>query len=199
VQYDLAGTRHTSVWGACVNSDHSNPTTAVATSRGIRCIYPNLSSTHPNWAVHEDDDHSDVLAVRWLSPFLLVGGCRSGLVDLHDQRVPKKVDLLKHSSAVTSLRSIDEHRVLVAGMNNQVISAINILSSVKLQTKHLPSCMHTTSASALRRLRRTAVQKSTPVLTSITKLQRHPISHTQLTVTQPTGTSGSKSRVHSDW
>lgn len=121
MQYDLSGTRHASVWGAHVSSDHSNPTIAVATSRGVRCMYP---TTNRNWAVDEDKDCSDVLAVRWLSPCLLMGGCRSGLVDLHDRRVPKKIKLLQHSSAVTGIRSIDEHRVVVAGMNHQVTLTI---------------------------------------------------------------------------
>ena len=129
VQYDLAGARHTTVWGACVSLDHSNPTIAVATSRGIRCLYPNLLPSHPNWAIDEDEDHSGVLAVRWLSPFLLVGGCRNGLVELHDRRVSEKVKLLKHSSAVTSIRSIDEQRVVVAGMNHQVSANVTLSHS----------------------------------------------------------------------
>lgn len=122
VRYDLSGIHHTSIWGACVSPDPSNPTIAAATSRGICCIYLGVSSTDQQCTVEKEDDHSDVLAARWLSPFLLLGGCRSGLVELHDRRVRKKLNLLKHSSAATSIRSIDEHRVVVAGMNHQVSS-----------------------------------------------------------------------------
>jgi len=155
-------------------------------------MYP---TTNLNWAVDEDTDYSDVLAVRWLSPCLLVGGCRSGLVDLHDRRVPKKIKLLKHSSAVTSIRGIDEHRVLVAGMNHQVTLTTIKPSSYKLQTNPYFSYMLMIFDSALSKVRSPPASTVSPNPDSLTRLPHHPTYPIQLTVIRLTETSGSKSRV----
>ena len=72
------------------------------------------------WSVPSPTNASSVLAVSWLSPYLLSAGFRNGQVQIFDKRVEKHVATWQHPSAVASIRPADAHRFVVAGLQDQV-------------------------------------------------------------------------------
>ena len=79
------------------------------------------------WSVPSHDTTSSVLAVRWLSPYLLSAGFRNGQVQLFDKRVQKHIATWQHPSTVASIRAADEYRFVVAGLQDQVMPTTELL------------------------------------------------------------------------
>ena len=81
------------------------------------------------WSTPPQDHASNVLAVSWLSPYLLSAGFRNGQVQVFDKRVQKHVATWQHPSAVANIRSADAHRFVVAGLQDQVMHITEILTA----------------------------------------------------------------------
>ncbi|KAL9107531.1 MAG: hypothetical protein Q9187_008416 [Circinaria calcarea] len=92
---------------------------ATATESGVLFLRESQTGYH-DWLEDYYETKSHVFAVSWQSPSLLAAGCRNGVVWLYDRRSGGKVQRLKHPSAVTHLRKVDEFRVVAAGLQNNV-------------------------------------------------------------------------------
>ncbi|MCJ1387260.1 hypothetical protein MMC18_000100 [Xylographa bjoerkii] len=115
VQTAIVGIHNDTVW----SSDCSPASDlAVGTSGGMRV----LSLDTEQWSLNPLTEHKDILAVHWSSKHILLGGSRKGTVWRTDQRVPATERLIRHPSSVTGLKMLDEHRVVVAGMINQLFT-----------------------------------------------------------------------------
>ena len=137
MSYKLHPSRSDYVWDSDADSDSAQPTIAAATSKGIYYLKMTTTGTYDSDET-KTTSKSDVLAVRWLSPKLLLGGCRNGNVLLYDQRVEKDVQALYHPSGVVRLRVVDEHRVVVAGMEDQLHTYdLRYLSTVPAEPRPL--------------------------------------------------------------
>lgn len=90
---------------------------AAGTSKGVIIYQPRGDSIGQE--THQIS--SDVLAVDWSSPNLLLAGCRGhGAIWLFDQRSRDPVLRLRHPSAVTKLKHINQSRLVVAGTQDSV-------------------------------------------------------------------------------
>ena len=112
-QYNLTNKFNKTIWSSDCSS-HS--ILGLGTSAGM-CM---LSLPTQQWCPGSLREQKDMLAVRWSSTHVLLGGTREGTVWHSDQRVPVTERLLRHPSPVTGLGMLDDFRVVVAGMNNQV-------------------------------------------------------------------------------
>lgn len=80
-----------------------------------------LGSTLPN---HSNDPYPrDVFTLQFLSnhPSVLLSGGRNGIVEITDCRSPEwgsETSRLRHPSAVTHIRQLDDHRIIVAGLHS---------------------------------------------------------------------------------
>ncbi|MCJ1432140.1 hypothetical protein MMC27_001496 [Xylographa pallens] len=81
-----------------------------------------LSLSTEQWCHGSLEEHKDMLAVRWSSRHVLLGGTRKGTVWQSDERVPVTERLLQHPGPVTGLGMLDDYRVVIAGMNNQLFT-----------------------------------------------------------------------------
>ncbi|MCJ1315808.1 hypothetical protein MMC15_001128 [Xylographa vitiligo] len=112
-QYNLTNKFNKTIWSSDCSS-HS--ILGLGTSAGM-CM---LSLPTQQWCPGSLREQKDMLAVRWSSTHVLLGGTREGTVWHSDQRVPVTERLLRHPSPVTGLGMLDDFRVVVAGMNNQL-------------------------------------------------------------------------------
>ncbi|MCJ1382675.1 hypothetical protein MMC17_005788 [Xylographa soralifera] len=113
IQKTLTETHNNTIW----SSDCSpGSIIGLGTSQGMLM----LSLSTEQWCPGSLEKHKDMLAVRWSSTHVLLGGTRKGTVWQSDQRVPVTERLLRHPSPVTGLGMLDNYRVVVAGMNNQL-------------------------------------------------------------------------------
>ena len=81
---------------------------------------PNDLALHKIFKPSDPPIVQDILAVEFLSDSLLAAGCRDGSFWLHDLRSEGKVQRLRFPSAITHIKGLDEHKALVAGMENNV-------------------------------------------------------------------------------
>ena len=119
---------HTSVWTSTCSP--TSGSIGVGTGTGVILIHETPSGPttqlHPfgDWSNRALPTASDVLALEFLSDATLAAGQRDGAVELLDTRElsrgRKPALALRHPSAVTHLRRVDEHRVVVNGLKSSV-------------------------------------------------------------------------------
>lgn len=96
---------------------------AVATSHGATV----LKESQGRWTDEVSRSHSDkqrVIAVDWLSPNIVIKGCKDGGVRLWDvrSRGESRRSRIQHPSQIKHARRIDENTIVVAGLRSQVNS-----------------------------------------------------------------------------
>lgn len=81
---------------------------------------------------------SDVLAVEWLSPTIFVAGQRNGTITVYELNYSKsskpQVRLLgawRHPSSIVRISRVDEWKILVTGLADQVFSTTPLPSTIK--------------------------------------------------------------------
>jgi hypothetical protein len=84
-----------------------------------------ISPERSSHSSHNHDSPRDVFALEFLheNPSILLTGGRNGILNITDLRFPKyglQADTIMHQSSVTHIKSVDEHRVLVAGLNSSL-------------------------------------------------------------------------------
>ena len=73
----------------------------------------------------DKDQPDDIFAVDFLAdnPSILLSGGRRGVLSLTDLRIPMssaKPDTITHPSSITHIRQIDQHRLIVSGLNSNL-------------------------------------------------------------------------------
>lgn len=127
----LRPSTETSIWTSLPSPQSSTPTIALGTSHGINILTETLS----NWVEGRTlTTSSDVFALEWMSSNgVLAAGCRNGSVRIYDQRERKTIGMeLRHGSAVTAVRKVDDWRVVVCGLESRVCFSL---------THSTPSCL----------------------------------------------------------
>ena len=83
---------------------------------------PASAGTFSDWHNRSLSTSSDVLALEYLSEVSLAVGQRNGSIDLVDTRVLDRGRVLgmRHPRAVTHIRKVDEHLVVVNGLQSSV-------------------------------------------------------------------------------
>ena len=125
--------------------DTSESLVAIGRYNGFDVVNPAASVRH----LDPVETESDVLAVHWKSPTVVLAGARNGVVWLYDRRSRIGIMRLNHPSAVTAIRAPDEYRVTVAGMQDQVgLRSKSVGRNNKILTSSYISYIHTTFATA---------------------------------------------------
>ena len=70
-----------------------------------------------------DSTHVQVTSVEWLSGEVVAAGLRDSTVFLHDLRSNGCATRLKHPSAVTEIKKVDEWRIVVGGFGSVYLSS----------------------------------------------------------------------------
>lgn len=125
----LRPSTETSIWTSLPSPQSSAPTIALGTSHGINF----LTETSSNWVEARTlTTTSDVFALEWMSANgVLAAGCRNGSVRIYDQRGKKMIGMeLRHGSAVTGVRKVDEWKVVVCGLESRVKILQNFLPAI---------------------------------------------------------------------
>lgn len=65
-----------------------------------------------------DSSHALVTSVEWLSPNIIASGLKDSSIFVHDLRSGGSAMRLQHSHAVAKIRSVDEYRLVVGGINS---------------------------------------------------------------------------------
>lgn len=116
----------TTFWSSSARPSNPRSDFALGTSSGTILIIEDQSSwlVEPSMRFCEDDlDAPEVLAVDWLSQNVVLNGCRDGSVRLWDVRargIEGTSYPLKHQSSITHVRKMNENRIVVAGIENQL-------------------------------------------------------------------------------
>ena len=84
-----------------------------------------LRESQGRWTLECPQDQGDAVAVDWLSPTVVLTGCRLGEVRLWDtrSRAASIEPRIQHPIAINHVRSIDANVIVVAGLQNEVISS----------------------------------------------------------------------------
>lgn len=112
---------------------YNRPVFAVGTSHGVRLVMLRDESMQTslqeyNWS--DDERSHDTLAVDFWTHNNVLCGMRSGRVRMWDIRANGANVRLQHASCVSHVRAIDENKVLVAGLKNQVSTPTALGSAV---------------------------------------------------------------------
>ena len=108
-------------WGSAANPHTDVCTFAVAASNGSIIVYENEST----WSYSQSPSihgRGEAVTIDWLSPTVILKGCRAGAVRLWDTRIGAESTepRILHPSSINHVRSVDENLVVVAGLNNEV-------------------------------------------------------------------------------
>lgn len=113
---------------------------ALGTSHGLHILraegpYWSLSHHSVPYSKHFDLDidqqlgtdstHVQVTSVEWLSSEVVAAGLRDSTVFLHDLRSNGCATRLKHPSAVTGIKKVDEWRVVVGGFGSVFLISLS--------------------------------------------------------------------------
>lgn len=115
----IAGISH---WASAANPYSEVASFAIAASNGSLVI----SQSQARWLVQIGDRYSgapEVMAVDWLSPKVLIKGCKDGGVRLWDTRSfegESRESRIQHPSQINHARRVDENTIVVAGLESQV-------------------------------------------------------------------------------
>jgi hypothetical protein len=100
------------------------------TSDGVLLVDREISAAwiSPEHILHSSQNHSnpqDVFALEFLpeNPSILLSGGRNGILNITDLRLPQygpQADTIMHRSSITHIKSVDERRILVAGLNSSL-------------------------------------------------------------------------------
>ena len=113
---------HQSIWTSAVSK--VDGTAAAGTSSGVLII----KEAESLWDDTGLELPSDVFALEFLGPDLLACGCRDSALRLIDTRVPAVLGgfessfTVRHPSAITHIKQLNEHEVVVCGLENSVSS-----------------------------------------------------------------------------
>ncbi|KZF20672.1 hypothetical protein L228DRAFT_176898 [Xylona heveae TC161] len=105
----------TSIWTSAPSKTDGN--IAIGTSSGINLLQESLSNWTELKTIHYP---TDVFALEFLSASTIAAGLRDNSVRLYDQRSSGKSLRLRHRSAVTGIKQVDDCRILVCGLKNSV-------------------------------------------------------------------------------
>ena len=108
-------------WGSAANPHTDSCSFAVAASNGSIIVSENESA----WGCRYSPSiygRGEAVTVDWLSPDVVLKGCRAGGVRLWDTRIGAESTepRILHPSAINHVRSVNENLVVVAGLNNEV-------------------------------------------------------------------------------
>ena len=98
----------------------------LGTSHGIMTIdKQNVDAHFLSRKLLPDGHAKDVFALEFLSnePSVLMSGGRNGIINLTDLRVPNfgtQADFIRHASSITHIRQLDDHRIIVAGLQSSL-------------------------------------------------------------------------------
>lgn len=111
----------TTYWSSAAKPDLTVAEFVVGTSSGMFRMYISEGGWESSsTGCFRAQAHDDTLAVEWLNHNLIMGGQRDGLVRLWDTRSDGFNVRLRHPTMVNHVRKLDEYRVVVAGLKNQV-------------------------------------------------------------------------------
>jgi len=111
---------HQSIWTSAVSK--VDGTTAAGTSSGVLVI----KEAESQWDDTGLELPSDVYALEFLGRDLLACGCRDSGLRLIDTRIPAVHGssnlsfTLRHISAITHVKQLNEYELVVAGLQNSV-------------------------------------------------------------------------------
>ena len=121
--FDLLGSsrKSTIYWASAANPCPDFCTFAIATAGGGML----LQEGQGRWIVECPQGQRDVAAVDWLSPRVIITGCHLGEVRLWDtrSRASSQEPRIQHPIGSNHVRSIDANVIVVAGLQNEVISS----------------------------------------------------------------------------
>lgn len=111
------------IWCSAAGPHGNQPTFAIGTSDGVKLVRLRSQSLellvqHLGWP--RNDQGRDTLAVDFWTETTVLAGMRSGKVRLWDIRANGANVRFQHMSCVRDVRAIDEHKVLVAGLEDKV-------------------------------------------------------------------------------
>ena len=111
-----------SQWASAANPYSEVASFAIGASNGALVI----SQSQARWLVEIGVRYSgapEVMAVDWLSPNVLIKGCKDGGVRLWDTRSfegESRESRIQHPSQINHARRVDENTIVVAGLESQV-------------------------------------------------------------------------------
>lgn len=111
-----------SQWASAANPYSKVASFAIGASNGSLVI----SQSQARWLVeigHRSSGAPEVMAVDWLSPNVLIKGCKDGGVRLWDTRSFEeecRESHVQHPSRINHARRVDENTIVVAGLESQV-------------------------------------------------------------------------------
>lgn len=110
-----------SYWASAANPYSGVASFAIAASNGSLLI----SQSQARWCADIGDRYSgapEVMAVDWLSPNVVIKGCKDGGVRLWDTRSggESRESRIQHPSQINHARRVDENTIVVAGLESQV-------------------------------------------------------------------------------
>ncbi|KAL8648235.1 MAG: hypothetical protein Q9210_005112 [Variospora velana] len=111
------------VWCSAAGPHAHHPIFAVGTSHGAKLVGLRDESVETwlqeyNWP--DDERTHDTFAVEFWNRNNVICGMRSGKVRMWDIRANGANVRLQHGSCVSHIRAIDEHKILVAGLRDQL-------------------------------------------------------------------------------
>lgn len=112
------------VWCSAAGPHAHHPIFAVGTSHGAKLVGLRDESVETwlqeyDWP--DDERTHDTFAVEFWNPNNVLCGMRSGKVRMWDIRANGANVRLQHGSCVSHIQAIDEHKILVAGLRDQVL------------------------------------------------------------------------------
>ena len=120
--YLLGSSRKPNIFWASVANPHPDFCKfAIATAGGGTM----LREGQGRWVVECPQGQRDVAAVDWLSPSVIITGCHLGEVRLWDTRshASSQNPRIQHPIGSNHVRSIDANVIVVAGIQNEVMSS----------------------------------------------------------------------------
>ncbi|KAI4135984.1 MAG: hypothetical protein LQ341_005818 [Variospora aurantia] len=111
------------VWCSAAGPHAHHPIFAVGTSHGAKLVGLRDESVETwlqeyDWP--DDERTHDTFAVEFWNPNNVLCGMRSGKVRMWDIRANGANVRLQHGSCVSHIQAIDEHKILVAGLRDQL-------------------------------------------------------------------------------
>ncbi|KAH7370751.1 hypothetical protein BKA65DRAFT_23918 [Rhexocercosporidium sp. MPI-PUGE-AT-0058] len=117
--------QHVYIFSSTAAPPASNTLFAFGTSAGVLCTDKhgayNTTFVTPDPGKRPDD----IFAVEFLSdtPSVLLSGGRRGILNITDLRLPMPPcdnDTITHPSSITHIRQLDQHRLIVSGLNSSL-------------------------------------------------------------------------------
>ena len=120
--YLLGSSRKSTIFWASAANPHPDFCKFAIASAGGGML---LQECQGRWIIERPQGQRDVAAVDWLSPSVIITGCHLGEVRLWDTRsgASSQKPRIQHPIASNHVRSIDANVIVVAGLQNEVISS----------------------------------------------------------------------------